>query len=711
MVTGQGSKDLVSRRRRARGDAEEEESVASLGDSQSEASLPSDGEQEEPEAEGVDADLEETAPDHVDESRGAGKAKSTGVTEQSKAQTKGSRNARRQKGRKEESEKSQGQQSSFQRTTDTENMMNGLQISEDMTRGETVDFEELGAEEEAKPAVPDKETPGERQRREQDDPRKKRESDPTFIPNRGNFFMHDARIPEQRGFAPPGRGRGRGRGGIGGPFSPAAQLANADRAADAQWTHDLHDTINEPSSRFLEPRAVPHATVPGVPVAGVPKPTPAAASRQSKFSSSKLLGKVQIRVLLPLKKDAVSFPAVPVKQHTRLPDHRPSLRRDKPVRISLPDRPPRYIFPSQERSFIFIPRALRPNQQGFGRPRGSFGHGPSSRRTSAYGGSVYSPSVSMSRRSSMARDIARDQMFSPAGSTAARSIVQGGRPVVRLPQGMVVPPNAISPAGSVIASSYGPQAYPLPQTPAVEHYREAATMHQPRPQKTISVSGIDSPAALSLHAPQQQNQQPFENQLPQHMSDSSAGSLAPPELNPAYYPYQGQTGTPLSNIPERAIHAQPFQPPSLGYGQPYYGQFTQPGYYYPQMPAYMPQGNFPVPPTQGLIEDPASMAHVQQQQHSQHQHQHQHQQPPQQHQQQPQQAPGPIAHESNGMVFYLDPSDMSQYGQQPSFQGQAPYLQPPSYAVPGMGGMMTPSPDGGYYYPTANQGPTYYPPA
>jgi len=461
-------------------------------------------------------------------------------------------------------------------------------------------------------------------------------------------------------------------------------MVQAERTADAPWTHDLHETINDstPRAERSDQESAGPSTAPIT--AAPPRVTPANAARPYNFSSSKLLGKAQLRVLLPAMKTPVPFSGVPIRQHTRLPDHRPPLRRDKPVRVSLPDKAPRYIFPSQERSFIFIPRALRPNQQGFGRTRGSFGHGQSSRRTSLYGGSLYSPSVALSRRSSLARDIARDQMFSPSGSITARSVVQGGRPVVRLPQGMAMPPNAISPSGSFVGSMPAvTRTYPLPQTPAIEHYRDTATVHQPRPQKTISVSGIDSPAVLSLHAPQQQNQQPFENQIPMHISESNMSSAMPPEnLGPPYYSYQGQAGAPLTNIPERAIHAQPFQPPAPAYGQPFYGQYNQQNYYYPPtMPMYMPQGGYAPPGGQLQPEEQAIPQH----QHTQSQ-------------------GAPIVHESNGMVYYLDPNQVDQYPQG-GYQGQEGYLQTPSYAVPGAGGIMTPSPETGYYYPQT----AYYP--
>lgn len=272
-------------------------------------------------------------------------------------------------------------------------------------------------------------------------------------------------------------------------------------------------------------------------------------------------------------------------------------------------------------------------------------------------------------------------MFSPGGVPQ-----HGGRPVVRLPHAMAPFPQHVSPGGSHIVS------YPLPQTPAIEHYRETTTMHQPRPQKTISVSGIESPATMALHAPQQQqNQQPFENQLPHHIAE---GSQSAPSVDgagpPSFYPYQGQfpTGTPLSNIPERAIHAQPFEPPGQPYGHAFYGQqYAQPNYYYPPaMPVYAaPQTSYAVPSANPIpAVSPAAQG----------------------------QAPaGTVAHESNGMVFYLDASQVSQpqYAGQEQYQPQESYLQAQSYAVPGMGGMMTPSPEGGYYYPpVAPGGGMYY---
>ena len=394
------------------------------------------------------------------------------------------------------------------------------------------------------------------------------------------------------------------------------------------------------------------------------------------FSKTTQIGRVQIRLLLPGAKAPILFSDAPVRSHARLPDHRPPLRRDKPVRISLPDTPPRYRFPSSDRSFIFIPRAMRPNQQGYGRARSSFGAypGSSSRRTSIYGGSVYSPSVSMSRRSSLAREVPRDSAFSPTGSFAGRPPHHQGRPVVRLPQRS----SNASPAGSFTAYGRG-QPYPLPQKPAVEHWAEHATMYQPRPQKTISVTGIESPAGMSLHAPQQQDQSPFHNQLPQHMAENAPAVQSAPTDVPQqqyhpypYFPGAVTTGTPLSNIPERAIHARPFQPvPAL------YPQYPMQEYYYPAQGAHYPTvpmyGSGYEAADSGLA--PGVSAPVD---------------PGQAHQ-------NMVAYETNGMVYYQEAAPIAQHPQQDA------YYQASAY---GMGGMLTPGPEGNYYYPT---GPVYYP--
>ncbi|CAK7269842.1 hypothetical protein SEPCBS57363_003805 [Sporothrix epigloea] len=71
---------------------------------------------------------------------------------------------------------------------------------------------------------PRRETAYERQRREHDLYKQRRDEDPSFVPNRGAFFMHDHRGagPAANGFRPFNRsGRGsRGRGSFGGSYLP-----------------------------------------------------------------------------------------------------------------------------------------------------------------------------------------------------------------------------------------------------------------------------------------------------------------------------------------------------------------------------------------------------------------------------------------------------------------------------------------------------------
>jgi hypothetical protein len=61
---------------------------------------------------------------------------------------------------------------------------------------------------------------------------------------------------------------------------------------------------------------------------------------------------------------------------------------------------------------------------------------------------------------------------------------------------------------------------------------------------------------------------------------------------------------------------------------------------------------------------------------------------------------GPVAHEQNGMVYYYDPNQV--------FVPTEGYPPTQNYTMPGMGGMMTPTPDG-FYYPQVPNGTIYYP--
>jgi hypothetical protein len=444
------------------------------------------------------------------------------------------------------------------------------------------------------------------------------------------------------------------------------------------------------------------------------------------MSTERHVGNVTVRVYLPpVLATAKTFPGIPLKQYTKLPDHRPPLRRDKPVRISIPehDAPimPRYIYPANDRSFIFIPRAMRPNQQrvrGKG-PRSNMGGsvGPFSRRTSVYGsyygGSVYSPSIAMSRRSSIAPDLGREYIISPTGSAISRPPLpmDSSKPVVRLPpfaqqQAVAMPmpamPDILDMSGAVMESSINdlpqPQTHPLPQKPAFQENRpNSIPMHQPRPQKTVSVENIESPVQAMNGPPPYQ--QAFHHQVPPQMSNP----YVPDHMRNPSYQSQPTSGTPgpLSQIPERAIHAAPFQPnpyPQPGYySQPYpMVQQPQQGYYYPhQFGANMaPNASAPafVPAAQqapSVNYNPSGQPDAQSAQPN----------------AQSGSAQGLIVQEMNGTFYFYDPNQL------PAMPGIPQYAQNQQYnpSMVGMGGMVTPSPDG-FYYQQAAPGMVYYAP-
>lgn len=362
---------------------------------------------------------------------------------------------------------------------------------------------------------------------------------------------------------------------------------------------------------------------------------------------------------------------------------------------------------------------MRPNQQRMrGKPRSGLGSiGGYSRRTSVFGGSyygsVYSPSIAMSRRSSIAHDMGREFIISPAGSAISRPPLpmDTSRPIVRLPpqaqpmqpmhmpgvipvhDGSALPAMEQSVAtGESINSLPPPQTHPLPQKPAFQENRlNAIPIHQPRPQKAVSVENIESPT-MQINPPQQY-QQAFHQQVPVQVSNGFSQDTH--NRNPSY-PSQHSTGTPLSQIPERAIHAAPFQPTAYAqpgfYGQPYQMMPPQQGYYYPPTyggnmapsataPAFVPGAQQPQAAdyNQGG-QGEAAMA------------QHNNSQGPA--------AQNMVVQEANGMVYYYD---ASQVPANPAYP--APYSAPQNFA-PGMG--VAPSPDG-FYYPPPAPGVMYYP--
>ncbi|SPQ21002.1 327b5020-4fbb-415f-a8a1-a9d22da1b324 [Thermothielavioides terrestris] len=575
-------------------------------------------------------------------------------------------------------------------------------------------------------------------RREHEEYRRRREEDPTFVPNRGAFFLHDHRHagPAANGFRPFPRGaRGRGRGAFGSPFAPLSQVQNAsDPIMNAVWKHDMHEVVAEAQpprhSRYLPSHEGPpngNGVIPTAPTSATPI--------NRAMSTEKHIGNATIRVFIPPMDAPKLFPGVALKQYTKLPDHRPPLRRDKPVRISLPyhDPPvmPRYIFPASDRSFIFIPRAMRPNQQRTRAkaPRSILGSGVFSRGTSVWGGSVYgsvyTPSLALSRRSSIAPDLGREFVLSPTGSAISRAPlpVDAARPVVRLPPlaqatapAPTAPPQPDAPQQapeSSISELPQPQMHPLPQKPAFQEAPPSAIpMHQPRPQKAVSVENIESPVQQQAANVPAQYQQAFHQQVPPQLPGGFARDSH--ARNPSYQS-QFSSSTPLSQIPERAVHAAPFRP--NGYAQPgFYGQQyatmpPQQGYYYPQTfgATMAPNANAPtfVPAAQ---------------------------QQPQQQQQQQQPQPQPVVYaqpvqgdapvpppggqgppsqnlveprESQGTVYYDYYPQVNPMapGYPPFAAAGQPYAAPGMVGMAGMGGMMTPSPDTFYY----QQPMIYYP--
>ncbi|OAA45688.1 extensin [Metarhizium rileyi] len=638
--------------------------------------------------------------------------------------------------------------------SDTDLMLHGLSIAEQAVPAQEIQFDEVVVSPSKSPSAPvvvssasamrqQPDTHVERRRQEHEDYKRRRDQDPAFVPNRGSFFMHDHRHagPAANGFRPFGRGRGRGgRYGVGGPFAPFSHMQQpSDPTTNSQWAHDMHDTVAEHVPR--RPRQMPEDEGPPNGNGIIPTCEPSATPINRTLSTEKHIGNAQVRVMLPGMAEPTVFPGMPVKQYTKLPDHRPPLRRDKPVRISLPSHPPRYIFPASDRSFTFIPRALRPNQQRMrGKPRPTWGSiGGFSRRTSVFGGSyygsAYSPSIALSRRSSVAHE--RDFMFSPTGSVISRPPMPADtiRPVVRLPPSAVpqppmpvqvpapglvhaaapalgpesvvmpVPPMSEQSAGpteSSINELPPPQTHPLPQKPTVQENRpNSIPMHQPRPQKNISVADIESPTMMTQGVSPQAFHSAFHQQVPVQVANGygqEAHSRRPS------YPSQQSTGTPLSHIPERAIHAAPFQPNSYGQPPQYYGQQvyqTQPqqGYYYP--PGYSGPNMGPTAPAPGFVpgSQPGNV-------HGGFAPQAQADQGPASHGQghSPSTSSNLVAQEVNGMVYYFDASQIAPVNSYTTYS--APQAYQPS--VMGMGGMVTPSPDA-FYYSQHASGMVYYP--
>jgi len=361
---------------------------------------------------------------------------------------------------------------------------------------------------------------------------------------------------------------------------------------------------------------------------------------QGAISSTVSLGTVLIKICLPGMADCMSSKKVAAKLYTRLPDLRSPLRRDKPVRVLLPGRTARHIFPSMERSFVFVPRALRPNQQGpWPRASGDFVR-PLAPSASTLGEGR--SRVALSRRSSPTLEGQRPLVDGVTLELSGVVPVNPHKPVVKLPRipsPLAIPVECVEGDEHIHVSSAG-HDYPAPSRPTFRENRgDDITLHQPRPQKTVSVADIESPRiAHPYHAPPQQQQQPFHQQVPHHMSQSSMsqdGSNVQHQDRRISFQGQGLNSTPLSHIGDRAAHAPPFLPSSMTY------PVSQPMYYYPQadglqMPypaannmflQQVQQGAYPAPAF-ALPLPTAEAPHVSQS--------------------------GMYAHQSNGMVYYFD---------------------------------------------------------
>ncbi|RAL06883.1 uncharacterized protein BO97DRAFT_276895 [Aspergillus homomorphus CBS 101889] len=577
--------------------------------------------------------------------------------------------------------------------SDTEAMMNGMKLSEEPTPEAGIHFDDLegelgppvGRTPSAPPSEPRREAAAEVKRREQEKhTTKDKDANPALVPSRGSFFLHDKRSTETvtNGHKTSMKSKTRPYGLI---VDGNVRRHNVKPdTSEGQWAHDLHDTVagGRSSTAKVSTASTGFSNYPPRPVPTAPRSSPPNRS----FSSTTLLGNVPVVVLLPGMDRPISYPSVSKKQHTRLPQHRPPLRRDKPVRISLPGQPPRYIFPAIERSFIFIPRALRPNQQAFRGRRGGFMTG---RRPSIYAGSTYAPSVSISRRSSLGKPPSQEGWHSPAGSVFSRHTIittENGKPVVRLPPPR--PPLGIPhvPAGPVVASSALPP--PLPPQPQPRAYRESRPapipMHQPRPQKAVSVADIETPASFPFNTPQPQQEQPFHHQVPMPANGPVYGPEASTHVPPAH-----ASATPVSHIPDRAIHAQPFQPYGFQQAQIYYPAS------YPAGAVYYPNSGTDYAPFNGAGGPGASAPPFPQGQHGP-----PYMVPPAPSSGEQASQPGTVAHEAGGTVYFYDANQMypnSSYGL-PSAPGPG--------GVVGMGGMLTP-PGATYYYPQSQNG-VYY---
>lgn len=157
----------------------------------------------------------------------------------------------------------------------------------------------------------------------------RRAKDPSFIPNRGRFFMHDARGLDSRHSTSSQKPRS--SGGYGYKSSTAKKDTKPDAA---RWTHDLHEAINDApiESKTYGRRA---------------RYTDSVATAST---SASVVGTVHIRVRLPNMQEARLCNDATMSTYTVLTPHQSPLRRDKAVRIALPGSAPKSVAPSRRQS-------------------------------------------------------------------------------------------------------------------------------------------------------------------------------------------------------------------------------------------------------------------------------------------------------------------------------------------------------------------------
>lgn len=249
----------------------------------------------------------------------------------------------------------------------------------------------------------------------------------------------------------------------------------------------------------------------------------------------------------------------------------------------------------------------------------------------------------MSRKSSIGASTMRDGVRSPADSIMSRMgsiglpVVDPNRPIVRMPSAGPLPSlSHLGPAPVVNGNFVVPPFNYVYPSPDYASQSVALPMHQPRPQKAVSVAAIDSPTSFQVKGPIQQQEQPFHQQVPVHMA--TAGT---PDAVIQQTASGATASTPLSQIPEGSVFAPGFQPYPMMGGPRYYGApYQNTAMFYP--PMGQPFGHAVGGPALAPNFVPGSQAH------------HVGYLPGMG----PMEGGNHVAHESDGMVYYYNPQPM-----------------------------------------------------